>query len=132
MKLTNAKKLSIRQLFAPALLAIAIAPLALTAQADSHGDQEGKGPDHERMVERMEERRQEIYQRAEISEEKQAELNEAHTEHREAMHALRDEHKERVAEILSEEEQEALRNAMHEAHEAVSYTHLTLPTICSV
>ena len=117
MKAINTKKLSIRQLFAPALLAIAIAPLAITAQADSHGDHEGKGPDHELMVERMEERRQEVYQRAEISEEKQAELNEAHAEHREAMHALREEHHERMADILSDEEQEALRSAMHDVRE---------------
>ena len=48
MNHSSAKKLSIRQLFAPALLAIAIAPLALTAQADSHVDHEGKGPDRER------------------------------------------------------------------------------------
>lgn len=110
-------KMSIRQLFAPALLAIAIAPLALTAQAHSHGAHEGQGPDRERMEEHMEERRQELYERADISAEKQAELNEAYVEHREAMHALREEHHERVAEILTEEEQEALRNAMVEAHE---------------
>lgn len=118
MKATHTPQMSIRQLLAPALLAIAIAPLALTAQADSHGDQEGKGPDHERMVERMEERRQAVYQRAEISEEKQAALNEAHAEHREAMHALREEHHGRIAEILSDEEQEALRSAMHDVREA--------------
>ncbi|WP_447043428.1 hypothetical protein [Vreelandella sp. H-I2] len=123
MKISSAKKVSIRQLFAPALLAITIAPLALTAQAHSHGDHESQGPDRERMEERMEERRQEVYQRAEISEEKQAELNEAHAEHREAMHALRDEHHERVAEILTDEEQEALRNAMHEAHEEYRGKH---------
>lgn len=116
MNVSKGKKMSIRQLFAPALLAIAIMPLALTAQAHNHDDHEGQGPDRERMEERMEERRQEIYQRAEIPEEKQAELNEAHTEHREAMQALHEEHKERVAEILSEEEQKALRNAMYEAH----------------
>jgi protein CpxP len=117
MNVSNTRKMSIRQLLAPALLAIAIAPLAFTAQANHHGDPEGRGADRERMEERMEERRQEVYERAGISEEKQAELNEAHTEHREAMHALREEHKERVADILSEEEQEALRTAMREAHE---------------
>ena len=117
MKATTTQKMSIRQLLAPALLAIAIAPLAITAQAGNHGDHEGTGPDHERMVERMEERRQAVYQRAEISEEKQAELNEAHAEHREAMHALREEHHERIADILSDEEQEALRSAMHDVRE---------------
>ncbi|MBR9902695.1 MAG: hypothetical protein GYB15_01895 [Gammaproteobacteria bacterium] len=116
MNVSSAKKMSIRQLFAPALLALAITPLAFAAQAHSHGDHEGQGPDRERMEERMEERRQEVYERADISAEKQAELNEAHAEHREAMQSLREEHHERVAEILTEEEQEALRNAMQEAH----------------
>lgn len=123
MNVSSAKKMSIRQLFAPALLAIALAPMAVTAQANSHGYHEGQGPDRERMEERMEERRQEVYERADISAEKQAELNEAHAEHRDAMHALREEHHGRVAEILSEEEQEALRNAMHEAHEEYRGQH---------
>ncbi|MDQ7732240.1 hypothetical protein QT231_05985 [Halomonas sp. SpR1] len=123
MKTSNARKISFRQLFAPALLAMAIMPLAFAAQAHSHGDHEGQGPDHERMEERMEERRQEVYERADISVEKQAELNEAHAEHREAMQALREEHHARVAEILTEEEQEALRNAMQEAHEEYRAKH---------
>ena len=87
-------KMSLRQLFAPALLAVALTPLAFTAQADNH---EGRGMDREAMMERMEERRQEVYQRA-------------------AVLALREEHQARVAEILSEEEQQALRDAMHEMH----------------
>ena len=106
-------KMSLRQLFAPALLAVALTPLALTAQADHH---EGRGMDREAMMERMEERRQEVYQRAELSGEQQAALNEAHAEHREAVLNLREEHQARVAEILSEEEQQALRDAMHEMH----------------
>ena len=61
--------------------------------------------------------------RREISEDKQAALNEAHAEHREAMHALREEHKERVDEILSDEEQEALRSTMRDAHEAYRDKH---------
>ncbi|WGI24604.1 hypothetical protein QEN58_14865 [Halomonas alkaliantarctica] len=117
MDVSSARKMSIRHLFAPALLAIALAPLAFTAQAYSHGDHEGQGPDRERMEERMEERRQEVYERADISADKQAQLNEVHAEHRDAMQTLRDEHHERVAGILTEEEQEALRNAMLEAHE---------------
>lgn len=123
MKISSAKKMSIRQLFAPALLAIAITPLAFTAQAHNHGDHEGRGADRERMEERMEEYRQEVYDRAEIPEEKQAELNAVHAENREAMRALREEHKERVADILSEEEQEALRSAMREAHEEYRGKH---------
>lgn len=117
MNISGTKKMSIRQLFAPALLAAAFASITLTAQADSHGDHEASGADRQRMEERMEERRQEVYQHAEISADKQAELNEAHAEHREAMHALREEHKERVAGILTEAEQEALHSAMREAHE---------------
>lgn len=104
-------KMSLRQLFAPAFLAVALMPLAFTAQADHH---DGQGMDREAMKERMEERRQEVYQRAELSEEQQAALDEAHAEHREAVLALREEHQARVAEILSEEEQQALSNAMHE------------------
>lgn len=118
-KNSGAEKMSIRKLFAPALLAIALAPLAITAQAHNHSDDEARGPDRERM----EERRQEVYQRAELSEEKQAELNAAYAEHRDAMNALREEHKERVTEILSEEEQEALRTAMQEIHDEYRGQH---------
>ena len=117
MNISGTEKMSIHQLFAPAILAAAFASVTLTAQADSHGDHEASGADHQRMEERVEERRQEVYQRAEISAGKQAELNEAHAELREAMHALREEHKAQVADILTEEEQEALHNAMREAHE---------------
>jgi hypothetical protein len=106
-------KMSLRQLFAQALLAVALTPLAFTAQAGHH---EGQGMDREAMMERMEERRQAVYQRAELSGEQQAALNEAHAEHREAVLNLREEHQARVAEILSEEEQQALRDAMHEMH----------------
>ena len=44
-------KMSLRQLYAPALLAVALTPLAFTAQADNH---EGRGMDREAMMERME------------------------------------------------------------------------------
>ena len=46
-------KMSLRQLFAPAFLAVALMPLAFTAQADHH---DGQGMDREAMKERMEER----------------------------------------------------------------------------
>nr|WP_249978435.1 hypothetical protein [Halomonas olivaria] len=106
--------MSLRKLFAPALLAVTLIPLAFTAQANHH---EGRGPDREQMAERMEERRHEVYQRAELSEEQQNALNEVHAEHREAMQALREEHHARIAEILSEEEQQAMHEAMREIHE---------------
>ncbi|WP_404375635.1 hypothetical protein [Vreelandella aquamarina] len=108
-------KMSLRQLFAPALLAVALTPLAFAAQAGHH-EHEGQRMNREAMMERMEERRQAVYQRAGLSEEQQAALNEAHAQHREAVLALREEHQARVAEILSEEEQQALRDAMHEMH----------------
>lgn len=113
-------KMSLSQRFAPAFLAIALMPLAFTAQADQH---EHRGMDREAMHERMEERRQEVYQRAELSEEQQTALNQAHAEHREAVMALREEHQARVADILSDEEQQALRDAMHEVHAEYRQEH---------
>ena len=112
--------MSLSQRFAPAFLAIALMPLAFTAQADQH---EHRGMDREAMHERMEERRQEVYQRAELSEEQQTALNQAHAEHREAVMALREEHQARVADILSDEEQQALRDAMHEVHAEYRQEH---------
>ncbi|MGO3667667.1 MAG: hypothetical protein ACTJG4_04300 [Vreelandella alkaliphila] len=105
--------MSLRQLFAPALLAVALMPLAFSANAGHHNS---TGIDREAMQERMEEYRQEAYQRAGLSEEQQTALNEAHAEHRDAMLSLREEHQSQVAEILTEEEQQALRDAMREMH----------------
>lgn len=109
-------KMSLRQLCAPALLAVALMPMAFSAQAGHHKNQEGYGYDRAQMAERMQERRQDVYQRAGLSEEQRAALDDAHTEHRAAMLTLRAEHQARIAEILTEEEQLALRNAMHEIH----------------
>lgn len=109
-------KMSLSQLFAPALLAVALTPLAFGVQAAPDDGHEGRGPDREQMVERMEERRQEVYQRAELNEEQQAALNEANAEYREAVKTLREEQQARIAEILTDEEQQALRDAMHEMH----------------
>ena len=106
--------MSLRKLLAPALLAAALTPLAFTAQAGQH---EERGYDREYMVERMEERRQEVFQRAGLSEAQQEALSEAHTEHRDAVQALQEEHHARVADILSEEEQQAVREAMREVHQ---------------
>ncbi|HBS83953.1 hypothetical protein NDQ72_15890 [Halomonas sp. KG2] len=105
--------MSLRQLFAPALLAVALMPLAFSANADHHNSAD---IDREAMQERMEEYRQEAYQRAGLSEEQQTALNEAHAEHRDAMLSLREEHQAQVAEILTEEEQQTLRDAMREMH----------------
>ena len=106
--------LSLRKLFAPALLAAALVPVAMTAQAHPH---DGNGQDREQMRERMQEQRQEVYQRAEIDEEKQQALNEANSEFFEAMKALHDEHQARIDEILTEEEHQALREAMRDVRQ---------------
>ncbi|KPQ26253.1 MAG: hypothetical protein HLUCCA13_00745 [Halomonas sp. HL-48] len=114
--------LSLRQLAAPALLAAAMLPFALTAQAGNHGDSH-KGPDRERMEERMQEHRQDVYERAGLSDEKQQALNEAHDTFREEMTDVREAHQARMADILDEDEQKALRDAMHEAREAYHESH---------
>lgn len=109
-------KMSLRQVFAPALLAFALTPLAFSAQANQHADH-GSNVDREAFHQRMEERRQEVYERAGLDEEQQTALNELNAEHYQAMQALREEHQEKVADILSEEEREALKNAMKEARD---------------
>ncbi|RUR33796.1 hypothetical protein [Vreelandella nanhaiensis] len=106
-------KMSLRQIFAPALLAFALTPLAFAAQANPH-EGHGSDVDREAFHQRMEERRQEVYDRAGLSEEQQTALNELNAEHYQAMQTLREEHQEKVADILSEEEREALKNAMKE------------------
>lgn len=109
-------KMSLRQVFAPALLAFALTPLAFAAQANQHEDHASE-VDREAFQQRMEERRQEVYERAGLDEEQQTALNELNAEHYQAMQALREEHHEKVAELLSEEERDALKNAMQEVRE---------------
>lgn len=101
--------LSFRKMFAPALLAAALVPMAMSAQANPHD-----GQNREQMRERMQEQRQEVYQRAELDAEKQAALEEANAEFFDAMKALHDEHEARVGEILTEQEQQAVKDAMRE------------------
>lgn len=113
--------LSLRQFVAPALFAVALLPLAVTAQADHHDEKPHH--DRERMEERMEEHRQDVYERAELSDDKQQALNEAHDTFRNEMKDVRDAHQARMTEILTEDEQEALRNAMHEAREEYREGH---------
>ncbi|SDN78836.1 hypothetical protein [Vreelandella arcis] len=113
---------SLRQLMAPALFAAALLPLAATAQAGQH-DVDKQGPDRERMEERMEAHRQDVYERAELSDDKQQALNEAHQTFREEMRAVREAHRELMDEILSDDEQQALREAMHEAREDYRQAH---------
>ncbi|MCA1771235.1 MAG: hypothetical protein LC677_00815 [Halomonas sp.] len=115
--------LSLRQFVAPALFAAALLPFAATAQAGHHEEGEKSHQDRERMEERMQEHRQDVYERAELSDDKQQALNEAHETFREEMKDVRDAHQARMAEILTEDEQEALRNAMHEAREEYREGH---------
>lgn len=102
-------RLTTRKLLMPALLAVAIAPLALAAAA-------GDGPRHFGS-ERHQEQRQALYERAGIDEATRTALEEAHAEHREAQRELREQHHERMNDILGAEQREALRAAMHEMHE---------------
>ncbi|MDR5897536.1 hypothetical protein QC823_00820 [Halomonas vilamensis] len=110
MKLTRA-------FFASALLAAAFIPFAATVNADHHGNKTGeRGNVPERMQERMEERRQAVYEQAGISEEKQTQLNEARESHYDAMREVREAHYGRMQEILTEDEQAALQEAMRDMH----------------
>ena len=82
---------ALRRSLTPTLLAIALMPLALTAQADQHGKHGGeRGNKAEQMQERMQEHRAKMYQRAGISESKQAQLKEARKQHFNAMREVRE------------------------------------------
>ncbi|XGA80660.1 hypothetical protein OR573_03095 [Halomonas sp. CH40] len=109
---------ALRRSLTPALLALALMPLALTAQADQHGKHDGeRGNQAEQMQERMQERRAEMYQRAGISEEKQTQLEEAREVHYNAMREVREEHQARIRTILSDEERQSLESTMREMRE---------------
>lgn len=113
-----------RSLFAPTLLALALLPFAATASADHHGGKAGeRGNMPEQMQERMEERRQAVYEQAGISEEKQTQLNEARESHYNAMRELREEHYGRMQDILTEEERTALKEAMRDMHKEYRNKH---------
>ena len=99
----------------PFLLAAALIPLAFAAQAAPDAKQGAKHAQGEMpaaLKARMEERRQAVYEEAGIDEATQKELNTAQKEHYEAMHKLREEHRERMQGILTEEEQQSLNEAM--------------------
>lgn len=109
---------ALRRSLTPTLLALALMPLALTAQADQHGKHDGeRGNKAEQMQERMQERRAEMYQRAGISESKQAQLNEAREQHFNAMREVREEHQARIQAILSDEERQSLESTMRAMRE---------------
>lgn len=107
--------LTLRQRLAPALLAAALLPLAFTAHAapgQGQGAQAGKMPDA--LKERMEERRQAVYEQAGIDQATRQELNAAQKEHYEAMQELRQDYRQRMQEILTEEQQQSLNEAMRD------------------
>ena len=109
---------TLRRSLTPALLAIALMPLAMTVQADQHGKHGGeRGNKAEQMQQRMQERRAEMYQRAGISEEKQAQLNKAREQNFNAMREVREEHQARIQAILSDEERRSLESTMREMRE---------------
>ncbi|MCE9665796.1 hypothetical protein LY622_20425 [Halomonas sp. M5N1S17] len=116
-----------RTLLMPALLAVAIAPLSLAATA-GQGDKDWS----EQRQERFEERRQALFERAGLDEETRAALEEAHEEHHQALRELHQQHRERMDQILDEEEREALREAKREMRqeqrgERHGYGHQDMP-----
>ncbi|MFG6157460.1 hypothetical protein ACGTNG_01505 [Halomonas sp. 1390] len=101
-----------RTLLAPALLAVAIAPLALSASAaPQEGWQHGGSEDHRQQ---HEQRRQALFERAGIDEETRQALEKARREYREALQELRESHRQRMDEILDDEQREALTTARRE------------------
>lgn len=103
------KRSMTRKLLMPALLAVAIAPLSLAATAGQ--SERGWSEQHQ---ERFEERRQALFERAGLDDDTRSALEEAHAEHHQALRELHQQHRERMDEILDEEEREALREAKRE------------------
>ena len=102
---------------APLLLAAALIPLAFAAQAAPDAKQGAKHAQGEMpaaLKARMEERRQAVYEEAGIDEATQKELNTAQKEHYEAMHKLRQEQRERMQDILTDEQKQSLNQAMRD------------------
>ncbi|RTR07069.1 hypothetical protein [Halomonas nitroreducens] len=98
-----------RTLFAPALLAAAIAPLALSASAAP-----GEGEPHGRGGSSHAEQREALFERAGLDAETRDALAEARAEHRQALQALKAEHRERLEEILDADQRAALEQAKRE------------------
>ncbi|WP_017429696.1 hypothetical protein [Vreelandella jeotgali] len=105
---------TLRQRLASGLFAAALLPLAVSVHAapgsQPGGQNAGQMPDA--LKARMEERRQAVYEDAGIDAATQEELNAAQQEHYEAMQSLRQEYRARMQEILTDEQQEALNQAM--------------------
>ena len=104
-----------RTLFAPALLAAAIAPLALSASAaPGDGAHHGKGPEFHAGRDHSTEQREALFERAGLDAETRDALAEARAEHRQALQELQAEHRERLEEILDDDQRAALEQAKHE------------------
>ncbi|MDN3557753.1 hypothetical protein [Halomonas maura] len=104
------KKLSLtRKLFAPALLAAAIAPLALSASAEP-----GEGERYVRGGPSHAEQREALFERAGLDAETRDALAAARAEHHQAQQALRQDYRERLDEILDDDQRAALEQARRE------------------
>nr|WP_298249178.1 hypothetical protein [uncultured Halomonas sp.] len=117
-----------RKIFAPALLAMAIAPLALQAvAAPDDGECAENRPHHQEISpQHHAEKRAALYERAGLDAETREALDNAYREHGEAMMELRDEHRERLDTLLSDDQQAALdeaRHAMGERHHSGRHPH---------
>lgn len=104
---------------APVLLAAALVPLAFSVHAAPDAQQGNAATSGQAsngmpaaLKARMEERRQAVYEEAGIDAATQKEMNAAQQEHYEAMNKLRQKHRERMQNILTEEEQQSLNEAM--------------------
>ena len=111
-----------RTLLAPALLAVAIAPLALSASAAPGGEDGKQGwskehrQQHEQRRATLQQRLAELVDSWELSEADREALREgdvgSRQERREAVRELREEHHEALAEILSDEQIEEMRTVI--------------------
>ncbi len=104
-----------RKLFAPALLAAAIAPLAFSVSAaPGQGESHGQSGFHA-------EQREALFERAGLDAETRDELAQAEQEHREAIRELRQAYRTQLDEILDDEQRAALdeaRQEMRQEHRA--------------
>lgn len=112
-----------RKLLRPVLLAAIIAPLTLSAIAAPHDDEAHHGGEGQAWSEKHHpqwhaERRQALYERAGIDEQTRQALETARAEHLEALKALREEHRQRMDELLDDDQREALEKARREIREA--------------
>lgn len=109
-----------RKLLAPALLAIAIAPLALSATAAHHGKGAERHQEQwqEARADYRAEQREALFERAGIDEPTREALEEARVEHHEAMRQLHEQHRERLNQLLDDDQRAAMEEARGEMREA--------------